>query len=143
MNKILDVLEDIKQNITDNQYKIIMEALMEINNKNKLPLSNNNPKLNKIIYLFNWLDTKLLITDLQHHCSKRMDLHKYVITNCFDCRYYENIDTVKQFLKIILRILQKSKRIVMNISLSNIEINTNYIILLLKDDNIIYHIIYI
>ncbi len=31
MNKILDVMEDIKQNITDNQYKILMESLMEIN----------------------------------------------------------------------------------------------------------------
>jgi hypothetical protein len=30
MNKILDVMEDIKQNITDNQYKIIMDSLMEI-----------------------------------------------------------------------------------------------------------------
>ena len=37
MNKILDVVEDIKQNITDNQYKIIMDSLMEmhkIENKN-------------------------------------------------------------------------------------------------------------
>ena len=32
MNKILDVMEDIKQSITDNQYKTIMESLMEINN---------------------------------------------------------------------------------------------------------------
>ena len=31
MNKILDVMEDVKQNITDNQYKIIMDSLMEIN----------------------------------------------------------------------------------------------------------------
>ena len=30
MNKILDVLEDIKQNITDNQYKTIKESLIEI-----------------------------------------------------------------------------------------------------------------
>ena len=30
MNKILDVMEDIKQNITDNQQKIIMDSLMEI-----------------------------------------------------------------------------------------------------------------
>ena len=30
MNKILDVVEDIKQNITDNQYKILMDSLMEI-----------------------------------------------------------------------------------------------------------------
>jgi hypothetical protein len=42
MNKILDVVDDIKQNITDNQYKTIMESLMEIhkinNNCNLLPL---------------------------------------------------------------------------------------------------------
>ena len=29
-----------------------------------------------------------------------MDLHKYVINNYFDNDYYENIDTVKQILKI-------------------------------------------
>ena len=34
MNEILDVVEDIKQNITDNQYKTIMDSLMEIH-KNK------------------------------------------------------------------------------------------------------------
>ena len=32
MNQILDVMEDIKQNITDNQYKMIMDSLMEIKN---------------------------------------------------------------------------------------------------------------
>jgi hypothetical protein len=32
MNKFLDVMEDIKQNIRDNQYKIIMDSLMEIKN---------------------------------------------------------------------------------------------------------------
>ena len=31
MDKILDVMEDIKQNITDNQYKTIMDSLMVIN----------------------------------------------------------------------------------------------------------------
>ena len=34
MNKILDVVEDIKQNIKDNQYKTIMDSLMEINKIN-------------------------------------------------------------------------------------------------------------
>jgi hypothetical protein len=34
MNKILDVVEDIKQNITDNQYKTIMDSLMEIHKIN-------------------------------------------------------------------------------------------------------------
>ena len=35
MNQIIDVMEDIKQNITDNQYKIIMDSLMEIKNGKK------------------------------------------------------------------------------------------------------------
>ena len=35
MDKILNVMEDIKQNITDNEYKIIMESLMEIKNENE------------------------------------------------------------------------------------------------------------
>ena len=43
MNKILNVMEEIKQNIKDNEYKIIMDSLMEIN---KTPLvydkSNNS-----------------------------------------------------------------------------------------------------
>ena len=34
MDKILDVMEDIKQKITDNEYKIIMDSLKEIH-KNK------------------------------------------------------------------------------------------------------------
>ena len=36
MDKILDVMEDIKQNITDNQYKIIMDSLMAINKDQNL-----------------------------------------------------------------------------------------------------------
>ena len=33
--KILDVDKDIKQNITDNQYKTIMDSLMEVNKISK------------------------------------------------------------------------------------------------------------
>ena len=100
MNKILDVMEDIKQNITDNQYKTIMESLMEINNNgNKLPLLTNNHKLNQIVCLFNWLDTKLNINDNQYSCISKTHLQKYVITNYFDNCYYQNIDLVKQLLK--------------------------------------------
>ena len=100
MNKILDVVEDIKQNITDNQYKTIMESLMEINKMNQLPLVNGNQERNKFVVLFNWLDTKLEITEYKGHSITRSELQKYVITNYFDCRYYENIDFVKQILKI-------------------------------------------
>ena len=52
MNKILDVVEDIKQNIKDNQYKTIMDSLM--GKKNQLPLVNGNQDCNKFVCLFNW-----------------------------------------------------------------------------------------
>ena len=110
MDKILDVMEDIKQNITDNQYKTIMESLMEINNNgNKLPLLTNNHKLNKIACLFNWLDTKLKITDHEDACIKKAHLQKYVITNYFDNCYYQNIDLVKQLLKIYFKFSTKEQ----------------------------------
>ena len=32
MDKFLDVMEDVKQNITDNEYKIIMDSIMEMKN---------------------------------------------------------------------------------------------------------------
>ncbi len=72
---------------------------MEINNTSIFQLVNINPNLNKIIDLFNRLDTKLIITDLQHHCIKRIELHEYVINNYFDNNCYEHMDTVKQFFK--------------------------------------------
>ena len=107
MNKILDVVEDIKQNIKDNQYKIIMDSLMEINDANKLPSLTNNHKLNKISHLFSWLDTKLKISVREDDFIKRTDLQKYVITNYFDNIYYVNIDIVKQILKIYFSLLTK------------------------------------
>jgi hypothetical protein len=121
MNKMLNVVEDIKQNITDNQYKTIIESLMEINDTNKLPLLTNDHKLNKIIYLFNWLDTKLKITDHQYDCIKKTNLQKYVINDYFDNSYYENVDIVKQILKFILRSQLKNKIAIMYISMSNLD----------------------
>jgi hypothetical protein len=50
MNKILDIVKEIKQNITDNQYKSIMKSLMEINNTNKLPLLTSNHKYNNFFF---------------------------------------------------------------------------------------------
>ena len=32
ISRISEVMEDIKQDITDNQYKIIMESLMKVHN---------------------------------------------------------------------------------------------------------------
>ena len=76
MNKILDVMEDIKQNITDNQYKIIMDSLMEIH-KIKEEKINDESTSYKCIALLNWLDTKLELTDDSSDLIKRKDLFKY------------------------------------------------------------------
>jgi hypothetical protein len=48
MNKILDVVEILKQNITDNQYKTIMESSLRERNKiynDSIPLLKGNQEL--------------------------------------------------------------------------------------------------
>jgi hypothetical protein len=127
MNKFSDVVEDIKQNITDNQYKLIMDSLIKINkinNQYKSIIESlcENQKRNKFMCLFNWLDTKLEITDNAYCSIKRSNLQKYVITYYFDNRYHENIDFVKQILKNYFTFSRKSKSAFINISMSNIEI---------------------
>ena len=97
MNKILDVMEDIKQNITDNQYKIIMDSLMAIN---KDPIIYKNHKSKEFIWLLEWLDTKLEITDTCRDSIKRNELYKFIITEYFNDVYFQNEDFVKQVVKI-------------------------------------------
>ena len=97
ISRISEVMEDIKQDITDNQYKIIMESLMTIN---KDPNLYKNHRSNKFICLFEWLDTKLEITDIYDDRIKRRDLFKFVIEKYYNNLYYENIDFVKHVLKL-------------------------------------------
>ena len=108
-----------------------MDSLMEINKINQLPLVNGNQERNKFVCLFNWLDTKLEITEYSGHSITRSELQKYVITNYFDCRYYENIDFVKQILKFILRFQQKNKIIILNMYILNLEMSQSMIIILI------------
>ena len=91
MNKILDVMEDIKQNITDNQYKIIMDSLMEIHN---IPLMNDHIN-NEFVCFSRWLNTKLKKTDCKLDLIKRNELYNFIISEYFNDVYYENIDFVK------------------------------------------------
>ena len=81
MNKILDVIEDIKQNITNNQYKTIMDSLMEVNKISKFKILNENQERNKFFCLFIWLDTKLEITEHKKDYIKREELETYIIKN--------------------------------------------------------------
>jgi hypothetical protein len=94
MNKILDV-EDIKQNITDNQYKTIMGSLMKIN---KIENKNINAKSTffKCIALINWLDPKLELNPPYYQHIKKTNLQKYIVTNFYNDNYYQNIDFIKK-----------------------------------------------
>ena len=97
MNKILDVMEDIKQNITNNQYKIIMDSLMEIN---KIENKNIKSTTFKCITLMNWLDSKLELEPEGYNQIKKTELQEFIIKNLYDYKYYENIDFVKKVLDL-------------------------------------------
>jgi hypothetical protein len=90
-------MEDIKQNITDNQYITIMDSLMAIN-KDRIIYKNH--KSNNFICLLKWLDTKLQLTDSCRDFIKRNELYKFVITEYFNDVYFQNKDFVKQVVKI-------------------------------------------
>ncbi len=87
-------MEDIKENITDNQYKIIMESLMAIN---KDPIIYKNHKSKEFICLLEWLDTKLETTDTVRDHIKRSELYKFVITEYFNDVYFQNKDLLNKF----------------------------------------------
>ena len=99
MNKILDVVEDIKQNITDNQYKIIMDSLMEVHQ-----IENKNIKsfTFKCYTLMNWLDSKLVLDPEHYKQIKKTKLEEYIIKRHYNNRYYENIDFVRKVLELYL-----------------------------------------
>ena len=99
MNKILDVVEDIKQNITDNQYKIIMDSLMEIH-KNEGRNINNESTSYKCFALLNWLDTKLELTNDGNDVIKRKYLYEYIISNFYKDIYFKNLHFMKQVVKL-------------------------------------------
>ena len=74
MNQILEIMEDIKQNITDKQYKTIMDSLKDIyeNKKNSISVSLSR---HKIVRLMDWLDYNLILL------PETMDSHR-IKKNC-------------------------------------------------------------
>jgi len=106
MNKILDVMEDIKQNITDNQYKIIMDSLMEVH---KIENKNSNSFTFKCYTLMNWLDSKLVLDPEHYKQIKKTKLEEYIIKRHYDYRYYENIDFVRKVLELYLFQIHKKQ----------------------------------
>ena len=120
MDKILDVMEDIKQNITDNEYKIIMESLMKIKNEKE------KEKVIEVKYT-------------GQYTQKEVDemtrvMIKLSIDICFEYTDDENdvvwIDTIKRFTKTKLNSC--------NIGFSGNKFE-DYLFQILQENNTIIH----
>ena len=81
MDKILDVMEDVKQNITDNQYKIIMESLMKIRNEKE-----KEERVTSLYYTQNEFDemTKVMV---------KLTIKQFFeyTEDFYDCVWYDTI----------------------------------------------------
>ena len=81
MNKILDVMEDIKQNITDKEYKTIMDSLMEIKNGKE-----KEERVTRLYYTQNEFDemTKVMVKLTIKQFFEYTD-------DFYDCVWYDTI----------------------------------------------------
>jgi hypothetical protein len=60
---------------------------------NKLQLLHENKERNKFVCLFNWLDTKLEITEDKSNCIDITRLEKHIIFNYFECFDFESFNS--------------------------------------------------
>ena len=95
--KISEIMEDIKEDIKDNQYKIIMDNLMIIQQTSFLYENDNR---NNLISLCKWLDEELEITDCNYDFISKFDLHGHISYYFFYDEHNEHIDFIKLFLKL-------------------------------------------
>ena len=98
----------------------------------KLKLSHENNEHDKFVCLFNWLDTKLEITEDQSNCIDQERLEKHIVFNYFEFFEYQifnlkNVDFVKKVLKFISCFQQKNKTAIINISMLNLEMRNKKI----------------
>ena len=61
-----------------------MDSLMEVNKISKFKILNENQERNKFVCLFNWLDTKLEITEYKKGYIKRDDLQNQYFHNTYN-----------------------------------------------------------
>ena len=115
MDKILDVMEDVKQNITDNQYKTIMDSLMEIKNGKE-----KEERVTRLYYTQNEFDemTKVMV-------KLSIDIFFEYTNNENDVVWFDSIKT------LIGSYLEKHK-----IGLDSYRLE-DYILEILKNNNTI------
>ena len=84
ISNIINVIEEIKHNISDNQYKIIMDSLMKICNNMKINLLDLNNDILSIIGNYVLRDNRERIEKKQMFDSINKEFYKHKIS----CRPY-------------------------------------------------------
>ena len=79
ISNIINVIEEIKHNISDNQYKIIMDSLMKICNNMKINLLDLNNDILSIIGNYVLRDNKERIEKKQMFDSINKEFYKHKI----------------------------------------------------------------
>ena len=80
ISNIINVIEEIKHNISDNQYKIIMDSLMKICNNMKINLLDLNNDILSIIGNYVLRDNKERIEKKQMFDSINKEFYKHKIS---------------------------------------------------------------
>jgi hypothetical protein len=80
ISNIINVIEEIKHNISDNQYKIIMDSLMKICNNMKINLLDLNNDILSIIGNYVLRDNRERIEKKQMFDSINKEFYKHAIS---------------------------------------------------------------
>ena len=91
----------------------------------KLKLSHENNERDSFVCLFNWLDTKLEITEDKSNCIDKERLEKHIVFHYFEFFEYQNfnsknVDFVKKGFKSLYHVFNKKTRLPLSISVYQI-----------------------
>ena len=102
--KISEIMEDIKEDIKDNQYKIVMDSLMRLNNEKVVTIiktSDETPKLMTKIILKMIIDTYFEYTDNENDVVWIETINRFVAHELCKYNLEYNNEIKHQFLEII------------------------------------------
>ena len=111
--KISEIMEDIKEDIKDNQYKMVMDSLMRLNNEKVVTIiktSNETPKLMAKIILKMIIDTYFEYTDNENDVVWIETIHRFVAHKL--CKY--NLEYNNEIKHQILDIIKENQLIIFN-----------------------------
>ena len=112
-SKISEIMEDIKEDIKDNQYKMVMDSLMRLNNEKVVTIiktSNGIPKINDKIILKMIIDTYFEYTDDENDVVWIETIHRFVAHKL--CKY--NLEYNNEIKHQILEIIKENQLIIFN-----------------------------